>query len=100
MPHFINSDNPDINQTQVRFNKLPGIYAKYEASQKELEGCDETNRTDDRAEFESQYFAMEARFHEILHASLNHATSSPSEHENSNACSTRSTNAHVASANA
>jgi hypothetical protein len=95
MQDFINSDDPDINQTQVRFNKLPGIYAKYEASQEELEGCDETDHTDDRAEFESQYFAVEARFHEILHASLNHATSSSSEHESSNACSTQSSNAHI-----
>ena len=95
MQDFIDSGNPDVNQTQVRFNKLPSIYAKYEASQEELEGYDEADHTDDRADFESQYFAVEARFHEILHANLNHASSISSEHGSSTACSTQSSNTHI-----
>jgi hypothetical protein len=56
-----------VKELQVRCNKLPGIFNKYDTAQTELELSDDINQTADRELFESQYYQVEARFCDLLH---------------------------------
>lgn len=88
MQAYIDSGNFDTNQIQVRLNRLPTILSKFEAVQDELEASDDFDHTDDRASFETQYFEIEVKFHELLH-NMNSDTDRSSNHGSSN--TTRST---------
>jgi hypothetical protein len=68
--NFIETGDHNVNEIQVRFNKLPDILNKYETAQEELECSDEIDHSEDRALFEAQYFEVEAKFHEFLHKTL------------------------------
>ena len=45
LQNFIEEGDQKINEIQVRFNKLPDIFNKYESAQDELECLDETDYT-------------------------------------------------------
>jgi hypothetical protein len=64
---FLETGNTDVDEIQVRCNKLPDILAKYEASQEELECNDSIDHTEDRVLFEQQYIQVEIRFRKLLH---------------------------------
>ena len=51
----------------MRFNKLSAIFNRYDTAQSELELSDDTNHSDDRELFETQYYQFEAKFSELLH---------------------------------
>jgi hypothetical protein len=90
MQAYIDSGNFDVNQIQVRLNRLPTILSKLEAVQDELEASDDCDHTEDRASFETQYFEIEAKFHELLHpVNIHSSPDNSSEHGSSS--STRST---------
>jgi hypothetical protein len=55
---------------QVRFEDLPNIYNKFETAQSELELFDDADHLDDRQQFEDQYFAVKAKFNELLHIAV------------------------------
>jgi len=54
--NLIGSGNQKINEIQVRFNKLPYIFNRYDTAQSELELSDETDHSGDRELFENQYY--------------------------------------------
>jgi hypothetical protein len=98
MQNFIETGDLKVNEIQVRFNKLPDIFNKYESAQDELECLDEADYFVDREVFESQYYQVEAKFNELLHpvvdpprsrhssprSSLSgHSNTSPSSHASS-----------------
>ena len=64
---FIETGEVKINDIQVRFNKLPDIFNRYDTAQSELELSDDTDHTSDREDFENQYYQLEAKFNELLH---------------------------------
>jgi hypothetical protein len=91
MQAFIDSGNFDANQIQVRLNRLPTIVSKFKAVQEELKANDDFDHTEDRASFETQYFEIEAKFHELLH-NIHSDTDSSSNHSsgsNASTCSNR-----------
>jgi len=57
----------NINEIQLRFDKLSDIFNRYDTAQSELELSDDTDHSCDRELFENQYYEVEARFHELLH---------------------------------
>ena len=63
--NFIEAGDQKINEIQVRFNKLPDIFNRYDTAQSELEPSDDTDQTGDRELFENQYYQVEANFSEI-----------------------------------
>jgi len=65
--NFIEVGDQKINEIQVRFNKLPDIFNRYDVAQSELELSDDTDHTGDRELFENQYYQVEAKFSELLH---------------------------------
>jgi len=65
--NFIEAGDQKLNDIQVRCNKLPGIFNRYDIAQSELELSDDTDHTGDRELFESQYYQVEAKFSEFLH---------------------------------
>jgi len=64
---FIEEGEQRLHEIQVRFNKVPDIFSKYESAQDELECSDDTDHTSDREEFETQYYQVEGKFNELLH---------------------------------
>jgi hypothetical protein len=56
---FIESGERKINEIQVRFNKLPDIFNRYDSAQSELELSDDTDHDSNRELFEAQYFEVE-----------------------------------------
>ena len=65
--NFIEADDQKINDIEVRCNKLPDIFNRYDIAQSELELSDDTDHTGDRELFENQYYQVEAKFNELLH---------------------------------
>jgi len=66
--NFIDTGDQKINDIQVRFNKLPDIFCRYDTAQSELELSDDVDHSDDREQFENQYYQVEAKFNELLHS--------------------------------
>jgi len=64
---FLEAGEQKINDIQVRFNKLPDIFKRYDTAQSELELSDDTDHTSDREDFVNQYYQVEAKFNELLH---------------------------------
>jgi hypothetical protein len=64
---FIETGEQKINDLQVRFNKLSDIFSRYDTAQCELELSDGVDHSADREHFETQYYQVEARFHELLY---------------------------------
>jgi len=64
---FIEEGEQKLHEIQVRFNKLPDIFIKYESAQDELECSDDTDHTSDWEDFENKYYKVEAKFNELLH---------------------------------
>jgi len=64
---FIEACEQKINDIQVKFNKLPDIFNRYDIAQSELELSDDADYTADKEEFENQYYQVEAKFNELLH---------------------------------
>jgi hypothetical protein len=77
---FIESGERKINEIQVRFNKLPDIFNRYDSAQTELELSNDTDHSDDRQKFEIQYFDVEAKFNELLHPVVDPPRSRHSSH--------------------
>jgi hypothetical protein len=50
---LIESDDHKVNEIQVRFNKLPDIFSRYDTAQSELELSDDTDHFGDRELFEA-----------------------------------------------
>ena len=48
---FIEVGDHEINEIQVRFNKLPEIFNRYDIAQNELELSDDTDHSGDRELF-------------------------------------------------
>jgi len=65
--NFIEAGDQKINDIQVRCNKLPDIFNRYDIAQSELELSDDTDHTGDRELFENQYYQVQAKFNELLH---------------------------------
>ena len=65
--NFIEVGVNKINEIQVRFNKFPDIYNRYDTAQSELELSDDTDHSGDRELFQTQYYQVEAKFSELLH---------------------------------
>ena len=63
--NFIEVGVNKINEIQVRFNKFPDIFNRYDTAQSELELSDDTGHSGDRELFETQYYQVEAKFSEL-----------------------------------
>jgi len=88
MQTFIETGDRKLKEMQVRFEELSNIYNKFETAQSELELFDEVDHSVDRLQFEDQYFAVKAKFNELLHP----AASPPlSKHSSSHSSSSRHT---------
>ena len=72
---FIETGEPKVHDIQVRFNKLPDIFTRYDNAQSELELSDDTDQFADRESFENQFYQVEAKFSELLHPVVNPQTS-------------------------
>jgi hypothetical protein len=66
MQTFIEESEQKVTELQVRFNKLPDIFNRYDNAQTELELSDDIDQTADRELFETQYYQEEASFCELL----------------------------------
>ena len=66
MQTFINTGERKLNEIQVRYDELPKIYNKFETAQSELELSDDNDYSQERQQFEDHYFAVKARFNELL----------------------------------
>jgi len=67
MQTFIETGDRKLNDIQVRFDKLPNIFNKFEGAQSELKLSDDADYSVDRQQFEDQYFEVKAKFNELLH---------------------------------
>ena len=65
--NFIATGDQKINDIQVRFNKLPDLFSRYDTAQSELELSDDVDHSGDREQFENQYYKVEAKFNELLY---------------------------------
>ena len=59
--NFIEAGNNKINEIQVRFNKLPGIFNRYDTAQSELQLTDDTDHCGDRELFENKYYQIKTK---------------------------------------
>jgi len=88
MQTFIETGDRILNDMQVRFEELSNIYNKIETAQNELQLFDDVDHSADRLQIENQYFAVKAKFDELLHT----AVSPPlSRHSSSHSSSSRHT---------
>ena len=53
MQNFIESGDRKVNEIQVRFDDLPGIFNRYDTAQNELELLDDKGHYGDRESFET-----------------------------------------------
>jgi len=67
MQTFIEAGDCKVNETQVRFDDLQGIFDRFDTVQSELELSDDTDHTGDRESLERQYYEVKAKFSEVLH---------------------------------
>jgi len=88
MQTFIETGDRKLNEMQVRFEELSYIYNKFETAQIELELFDDVDHSADRLQFEDQYFAVKAKFNELLHPA---ASPQLSRHSSSHSSSSRYT---------
>jgi len=86
---FIDTGDQKINDIQVRFNKLPDIFSRYDTAQSELELSDDVDHSGDREQFENQYYQVEAKFNELLHPVVDSPQSSHSSSQSSSSRHTR-----------
>jgi len=70
MQTFIETGDRKLNEMHVRFEELSNIYNKFETAQSELDLFDEADYSVDRQQFEDHYFAVKAKFNELLHPVL------------------------------
>ena len=63
---FIETGDRKLNEMQVRFEEHSNIY-KFETAQSELELFDKVDHPVDRQQFEDNFFAVKAKFNELLH---------------------------------
>jgi DNA repair exonuclease SbcCD ATPase subunit len=68
MQTFIETGDRKPNDMQVRSEELSNVYNKFETAQTELELFDDVDHSADRQKFEDQYFAVTAKFNELLHS--------------------------------
>ena len=61
MQNFIESGDRKVNEIQVRFDDLPGIFNRYDTAQNELELLDDTDHSGDRELFETQYYEVKGK---------------------------------------
>ena len=66
MQTFIESGDRKVNEIQVRFDDLQGIFDRYDTAQIELELSDDSDHSIDK-QFEDQYYETKAKFTELLH---------------------------------
>jgi len=64
--NFIEAGDQKVYDIQVRCNKLPDIFNRYDIAQSELELLDDIDHTGDRELFEYQYYQVVAKFNELL----------------------------------
>jgi len=88
MQTFIETGDRKLNDMQVRSEELSNIYNKFEIAQSELELCDDIYHSADRQQFEDQYFAVKAKFNELLHIAVGPPLS---RHSSSHSSSSRHT---------
>jgi len=62
MQNFIESGDRKLNDIQVRFDDLQGIFDRYDTAQNELELSDDTDPFGDREIFEKPYYEFKANF--------------------------------------
>jgi len=62
MQKFIKSSDRKLNEMQVSFDDLQGIFDGYDNAQNELELSDETDHFVDREQFENQYHEFKTIF--------------------------------------
>ena len=72
---FIETGEQKVHDIQVRFNKLPDIFTRYDNAQSELELSDDIDHFAHRELFENQFYQVEAKFSELLHPVVNPQTS-------------------------
>jgi hypothetical protein len=97
---FIESGEHKVHQIEVRFEELPRIFNKFDTVQKELELQDDMDHSDDRNQFEAQYFEVKARCNELLHPvvePLESKQASPTSSESKKSNQTR--RSHTSSSN-
>ena len=70
MQKFIETGDRKLNDMQVRFEELSNIYNKFETVQSEQELFGDVDLSADRLQFEDQYFAVKAKFNELLHIAV------------------------------
>jgi hypothetical protein len=96
MQTFIDSDDRKVNEIQMRFNKLPDIFNKFETAQSELELSDDADHSGDHELLENQYYQIEAKFNE-LNAVVDPPLSRRSSHSILSGNSNQSPRSHVSS---
>jgi len=84
---FIETGDRKLNEMQVRFEEHSNIY-KFETAQSELELFDKVDHPVDRQQFEDNFFAVKAKFNELLHSV---PTPPLSRHSSSHSSSSRHT---------
>ena len=67
MHAFIASGDSKINEIQLRFDNLQGIFHRYDTAQNELELSDDTDHFRDRELFENLFNEVKSKFSELLH---------------------------------
>ena len=81
--NFVDTGDQKINDIQVRFNKLPDIFCRYDTAESELELSDDVDQSGDREQFENRYYQVEAKFSELLHPVVDPPRSSHSSSQSS-----------------
>jgi len=67
MQTFIEVGEWKVNEIQVSFDDLQGIFNRYDTAQNELQLLDDRDHFADRELFETQYYEVKAKFNELLH---------------------------------
>jgi hypothetical protein len=99
--NLIEAGDQKLNDIQVRFNKLPDIFNRYDTAQSELELSDDTDHSDDRELFENQYYHVETKCNELLHPAVElpqprHSSSrSSSSERRNNSLRSHSSSVHI-----
>jgi len=71
MQTFIDSGDSKMNEIQVRFDDIQGIFDRYDTAQNELGLSNDTDQFVDREIIEKQYYEFKAKFSELLHSVIN-----------------------------
>jgi hypothetical protein len=97
MQNFMEVSEQKVHELQVRFNKLPDIFNRYDTAQTELELSDDIDQTADRELFETQYYQVEARFCELLHPVMDsiQMPEEPSPHSSQSGRSNATPQSHI-----